>query len=485
MRKPLPITSFLVSGALLSTLGSTAQDFAPLTSGTRKLFAMASGPSLGYDLALDTAQVSGDTAVYNNYYLPNWQEEIPCSPECLPLNIPSWLGGPVVAVGPQSWTFHNRSGNPIHFEFGTTYEDTTLMFADSEQQFHMVYDGVGQGAVLEATDSIRHWTIIHRDLDGQPLASALNGTHISIGRTLGLVEFLQVDSFPTVLRPLVLAGQALPPLGLHTVTTADMDDHQPGDEFHWYQSGSNQMGTYELWTSKKYLDREELVDSVKYTCEINRWYYPGDPPSTEIRTEKFSRLVVLGDIPFERFDGHARSIHRADYCGMDLWTFSIIWDAFLVYWEPCDCWIESGISGMDEGWTERVIGIGTFESDHASNGLGASTSTVQTLYFKKDGIECGTPVLTGVEDPASTAGGVIAFPNPSNGSFTVRSTVRTGTWRLVGLFGAEVASGSVPSNEWHLDMPSLAPGAYALSVQNAEGHKLVTRIMITTGEAAR
>lgn len=460
----------------LHSLCCDAQDYALFNSGSRKLFATASGPSLGYSTTFDSTHTSGDTTSYYNFRFSNFQENAPCAYQpCHPRDLPSWLGGPVASVGPQHWIFRNGWGEAIDCDLSTSPSDTTLLLADTEQQFHLVYDGVEQTVILGQTDSVRHWKIIHRDLDGQTIASPLNGAHLSVGRTLGLVELFQVDSFPTVLRPLVLAGQTEPPLGLYRISDAAMHDHHPGDEIHWHSSSTSDWGSSSGWYSKRYIDRTDLIDSVLYTCELRSADNPNGPFTSEIITEGFSRSFILAEIPYERYETVKRSLYRAEYCGMGSWTYAFSYANDQSYSIPCDCWYSH--ESYNSGDAIRVMGLGTYSDHYSSAGPGGFSSEWNILYFKKDGMECGDALPTGMRTWSIPGDAVTMHPNPTYGTLTVDAGCPLTALEVLDMYGRSCMHVALGSDRAVIDLSALSNGMYAVRCTDVRGRTSVQHVL--------
>ena len=86
-------------------------------------------------------------------------------------------------------------------------------------------------------------------------------------------------------------------------------------------------------------------------------------------------------------------------------------------------------------------------------------------------------------ETATQPADMIVFPNPNDGGFTVRSGSSEGDWRLLATTGSEVGRGIFQSTEWKVDLPSVAPGAYVLSLIGSDG--IVSQVQVMVGIASR
>lgn len=83
-----------------------------------------------------------------------------------------------------------------------------IFYEDELQRFSIsrVSPGADTMSILGMIDSVYRYQISHTDLQGNFINSGLNSREIIIGKQLELISFFRIDSFPQVLKPLILMG---------------------------------------------------------------------------------------------------------------------------------------------------------------------------------------------------------------------------------------------------------------------------------------
>jgi len=134
---------------------------------------------------------------------------------------------------------------------------------------------------------------------------------------------------------------------------------------------------------------------------------------------------------------------------------------------------DSILWSLPEGWTWAPEDLDPYDTNaFVTPSAQASTGSVCAQAV---GGECnGEPVCVdvdvtvGVSEAPNDGSGVLVYPNPNNGRFTVRSHVTTDqmTFRLLNAIGQEQAEFSTDTGVVSVDMEGLAAGMYTLKWTN-------------------
>ncbi len=214
---------------------TSAQNYSLFNSASKKVFTEFPAADSTYSIAFDTVLAIGSDSVYQPYYgvedyvITSENCEFWGPPECKPQTKPIWIGQKVVSDNGSNYWFFNNQGDTLKFSFGIQTGETSLFYEDGSQRFHILSEGADTMTVIGLVDSIQTYRILHTDLQGNTINSALNNQAIIIGKDLGMIRFFQVDLFPEVLNPLAILGNSSPETGLYKLTNAMIYDHQPGD----------------------------------------------------------------------------------------------------------------------------------------------------------------------------------------------------------------------------------------------------------------
>lgn len=432
--------------------------------------------------------MNGGTTTYHNYKTV-WDTLTPSNcgwwggQECNKQDRPTWAGPRIEVAADGTHTLFNLWNEPITLAFSTEPGSQTLMYADGSQQFLLSYVGESPMGVLGLTENVRQWTILHEDLNGDPINSPLNNAPVLVGGTIGLASYFRVDSFPLVLQPVELAGQAEPALGVHTITPAFLNDFQPGDEIQTHDFANYYTGPsswdHNFYRKIKVLSRTDSPDNVNY--ELETTVYNVDS-ATEIignSTASYSRTEVIAEIPFDRFDGTQPWLGMRGYCGIPLWTYRTFANMGLGYCPEENCWGPYDTNGPPPyGGMTMVGGLGTYSSWSNLISPSGYTTSHDVVYFKKNGTECFQEVVMGT---SGAFGPPVVFqlsPNPSEGLVSILSGKPVAQAEVFDTQGHLAANINLDVRLGKLDMRSAPDGLYLVRLRFVDGGVGTQRVAI-------
>ncbi len=487
MTRSLPLsTSLLFLTVLLPTLTS-AQDFAPFNANSRKLFATPDKYTT-FGIAFDSTTVNGGTTTFHNYKTV-WDTLTPSNcgwwgdQSCNKQDRPTWAGPRIEATTDGTHTLFNLWNEPITLAFSTEPGSQTLMYADGSQQFLLSYVGESPMEVLGLTENVRQWTILHEDLNGDPINSPLNNAPVLVGATIGLASYFRIDSFPLVLQRVELAGQAEPALGVNTITPAFLNDYQPGDEIQTHDYANYYTGPpwwdFDIFRKTVILSRTDSPAEVTYEIENTVYNVDSAMETTSVSSVTYSKTEVIATIPFDRFDGTQPWLGLRAYCGIPLWTYSTFANMGLAYCADENCWGPYDTNGPPPyGAMTQVGGLGTWSSWSYINNPEGYTTSYDVVYFKKNGVECMDEVVMGLPESSDRTDPFQLSPNPSEGLVSIASGKPVMQAEVFDAQGHAMANISLDVRLGKLDMRSAPDGLYLVRLRFVDGGVGTQRVVI-------
>jgi hypothetical protein len=482
MKKIITFLFFIITAV------SFSQNYKLFTANSKKLFTDYPIPLNTYSLSFDTVKgVNNDSVYYNFSCLNNyWIISDTCEfwgqdHHCIKQTAPTAMGGNIIFDNVSNYQFFNLNHDSLTFNFTKNPNDTLIFYIDALQKFLFVYKKTDTLNVLSNTDSARFYTIIHKDLTGNIINSALNQQSIIISKNFGLMRFFQVDSFPQLLKPVVLMGNVSPNAGRYKVTNEDLYDYQPGDEFqyheYYFHAGNPPEFNHNIYIKYTILSRNMTNDSIIYKA-IHE-HFSVDTAQFHVDTVqlKYYRHTVIAHIPFELINGgyyfnfgSTKHFGLSNYCGLKLWTYTYIPQYNLEYCALDTCWGQTEyIPPMYPIITTRyVVGLGIY-TDESSLLLPPPTGYLQQMdmvYFKKNGIICGTDFVLGIHE-SITDKKISIYPNPATSSLWIEGLSKTATAEVFDMSGKILLKKQLNTNQ--IDICTLAKGLYFIKLTTEEG----------------
>ncbi|NVO01993.1 MAG: T9SS type A sorting domain-containing protein [Bacteroidetes bacterium] len=482
MKRTLTILLILISGL------SMAQNYKLFNANSKKLFSDYPSPVNSYSISFDTAYQTGLDSVYFNYFkvcdtiFPSdscvfWGSGMYCHQQ----NVPSWIGKKIIADNNSNYQFFNLAGDTLKFGFNLNTSDTLVFYQDLTQKFKLVYESSNSLTVLNNIDSARVYKIIHTDLSGNTISSALNQQNIIIAKNWGLTQFFQVDSFPQVLKPLSLIGNVSPNGGLFEITNNNLYDYQIGDEFQYHEYGGPPWASYNRYRKHIILNKTITADSLKYN--VAEEYFEVDSLILHLDTISlnFNRSTLIGNIPFELFDGSTKTLKFIDYCGGKYWTYSINSNNDVIFCPYDSCWGGYDTQGppVIEN-TQFVLGLGTYNYDaHKVSPPPVGFWMGNSMnYFSKNGNTCGSLMRVGIDEYSATNHKIFVNPNPASSFINITSPFEFKNITIFNMEGRKLISKQISGLNETIETKNLSEGIYFAVIQFADNTIATKKIVI-------
>lgn len=470
---------------LAFTLSAAAQNYKLFNAGSKKVFTEYPVADSSYSLAFDSAIIAGSDSVYFPYFRVDDSQIISenCQfwgpPDCFPQIKPIWIGRKILSDNGSLYLFFNNQGDTLNFDFGLQTGETSLFYEDAIQRFQLFSEGPDTIIVLGLVDSVHIYRIVHTDLQGNAINSALNNQAIIIGKNIGLVRFFQVDQFPGVLKPLVILGNSSPESGMFKLTNAMIYDHQPGDEIqyreYYFRPDGPPYENYDRFIKNVYVDREDTQDSIIYLVTRTVFEMGASNEVTTSLILKYPRDGFLAEVPYDKiypdYILNNRYLKIVDYCGLPLWTYSIK-PEYLTYCSEENCWGPMDIPGpppIEE--TRYVAGLGLYlEESYIFIYNWEYYRREKIMYFKKNGITCGEEAIVNVHNLLLPDNSLIIYPNPAGNQIFIKTNfVEKGTIQIINLHGQIIQETSLEEALTGISTKSLKPGIFLIKLIGSKG----------------
>jgi hypothetical protein len=474
----------IISFILVSTWVSFSQEYKLFNSSSRKVYSNFPLPDSSLSLSFDSASITGNDSVYHNFtqvgntVISGENCSFWGSPECIKQDRPTWLGSHVIYDNASGYKFFTSYGDTLNFDFSLAPGDSALFFENQQEKFYLSFLKYDTITVLGYSDSAKFYTIIHTDLSGNTIFSALNGEKIIVAKNLGLIQFLQVDEFPILLNPVYMIGNRNPDLGFAKLTNEVLYDYSVGDEYqveekltYNYPSPYN----HEQYIKYTILSKSLTDDSIVYQA-LQHVFAPSASIATdEIVDLNYLRNTVVSEIPFEYTAPvensffNTRKFYLEDHCGMKLWTYHVNHNRGLRYCQDYNCWGSNDVLGpppLED--TVYVVGLGIFSSIYSDAFLTPPPSddysfSRKIIYFKKNNFSCGSEAFLGINKLPAQGSLVTIYPVPAKNVLTVETPHFTGSYITIStLSGQQIISQPLTQKVTQVNISNLAKGIYFL-----------------------
>ena len=481
---------------LLFSVLSYSQDYKLFHAGSHKVYANFPVPDSTFSIAFDSAQRIGSDSVYYNFtQTGNIISSDSCQfwggQQCTKQDKPTWLGSGVRYDNQSVYTFITQMGESLIFDFSVMDGNPVLFYQNATEKFYYTFLKSDTLTVLGFVDSTKFFTITHTDVSGNTINSPLNGSHISIAKTLGLVQFFQVDAFPDVLNPVYMLGNISPDLGLAKLTNADIYNYSIGDIFQYhsithYNNGPPGQNS-EQFTRFTIIDKLITADSVIYTAEKTDFEKGSSSATNDIVLLKYKANEEIARIPFEYIDPEifsytVRSMRFETYCGIKRWTYRVNPHQGLRYCSFANCWGSNDVPGP-EPTDEDVYtcGLGLYYSIYAEGVIhpydpGYYHSS-ELIYSQKNGVDCGSEAFLGISEKPLVSDLFSVYPVPARDFLTVETEQPIGSWLSIHtISGTEINKQQLFETKTQIDVSHLKSGIYMLKL--ITGKSVMIKMMV-------
>lgn len=430
---------------------------------------------------------SGDSSIFNQYFrLSNEYYAIDSNFVCPswggndgPTGDTTWLGRTIIYESiNQTLRLSNYLLEPLTFDFDIALGDSSLFYSNAVHEYYIKYAGAAEEVILGQTDSVKSFTILHYNILGTPVNQGLNGFNIKIGKELGLLQFIDCHQFPAEEIGYELMGQLNPNIGKYQLTYDEAYPWQVGDKVQYLGSYSYYTGAWvynQTYTMYIVEDRIETTDSVwlyfSHTSETI--YNPSDMQQNPGTTYNISLGDSLGFKKGENISEYPSGMMpypgTGDYqftsysnpCGTGLkeeLNYDPDWSA---YCDSCQCMLPYDGFVTNLYSKKYRAGHGIISQSVEVYGPQPQPSYQASLVYSHiDGMECGTPIYTSLDDSQNQ---ISIYPNPVNEFFKLSTDLKIEAFSIYDLNGKLLETYLSPKQQELFDLSWLSPGVYTVN----------------------
>ncbi len=415
----------------------SAYDYQTVYSKRTALFADSTGAIKS--MFIDSVKFNVDSILYP---LKNIQQ---LDVDCFTPYGASWLGNKIIVNAHWNY-FFNEQNDTIKIKTDAKLNETWMVYQKNDTWVWATVTKVESLTFLGLTDSVK--TIVFNAIittsnssaqKSNSLSTELDGKTLLLSKHFGLINTFDFFVFPLqnstmqyvsfVWDNYTLAGLTNPNVGVQNLTWFDVYDFQPGDEIHTlfikYYSYDGSLTTK---TITKYIERENLTDTIKYLLEnkiavIYQYRDSVSPPryfqdttrSIILKSDRSANFDKLPGVPF--LEGDNRSAYTMGMKNDEKYEDSDLYDEF-----NNGCWklqttnplysriYKKGLGGP-YGKPFILIDIEERVIDHR----------VDLVYYKKGSTTWGTPlIISGIDQP-EVKPDIAVYPNPATDKISISS----------------------------------------------------------------
>jgi len=468
----------LVLAGLLFTNGIYAQDYRVLQP--ERTYQYSSYTDI---LSMHVDSIDTDGTVTTYYLIKNLQQ---MDWNCFHVLGPSWMGDRVAIQPDGSTFFYNVSDQPVLIKTQALLNEEWICYSRPDLSISASISSVGINDVLGIQDSIKMVSFQAKNADGQNISHEVNGMNLTLSKNYGLVKTLNFYDFPdsnfgTILLSLTelsLCGYTNPEVGVQNLSWKQVNDHNPGDELHTRATETGVGFSKYIETIALVLDKEISGDTIKYTWEnkIKTSYFSPDSNTFTAIIDTIG-VNITSDPNFDNLSGVSWT---SDYWG-DASTVNLMGqnelgltktDGSLHIYNK-GTWTYLG----DTCYTPMII-CGCVSENVYYQGLsgpyyycnmGIESNIRELVYYKKDGLEWGTPleftVNSKLQPIATNPEFISVFPNPATeGTINIGFTRNFSKVRLLvtDISGLKLAEYTLTGKDNTIDLQHLKKGNYLL-----------------------
>lgn len=427
---------------------------------------------LNHVIHIDSVEGLGSDIRYHNYELIDF-----CDP---PQDFPKWLSHPISVDTAGVFVFQNDSSESITLQSNSQLADTwTLYTYPNGEYLEAEHIATDWQSVLGILDSVKTLSLILRDTLGTPRSSDWNGKPFLLSKNHGLIRTYNLDRFPVDTTSYQLLGLTNPKLGQPGITDREIFDFEVGDEMQYaedYLTGSHSLQAYDRWIV---LSKEIFPNSFRYEIEETRLRFleingqieatmSFDTVTKAYPTPQFPKL------PFE--DTETDIVYwysmNSPYGGRTIRYNNLLEpDEFLPCWQMAlDIFPTFGVAGLGGNNFYTWVPWALFGS-------------YVPIYYKKGGVEWGTPFDFSVGLAPDLTKNITLSPNPFSNNLQISfpdNLAQPVNIELYDLNGKiQLSKKLSPGTESEINTTSLPAGLYLYRITATDGRfttgKLVKR----------
>jgi hypothetical protein len=462
---------------------ATAQNYRAVVPNQEKYFIDQSGFIRGANVYYSDT-IGTDTIINNFYAVEN--DTLHCPPpenyyESYNVYGSSWLGRKIVVSDDGINKFYNTSNEEIVIDVAEA-GIWTLFDLGNGDYIEASVDTIIETTVLGNLDSVKTISLQAKDVSNNPIDNIFNGKEIHIGKQSGFVKTFNLLHFPSDTVQYVITDKS-------KMTRRDVYEYNVGDVVQIKISdyaGSQTYDTLEYLT-RTILDKiyssnmDTVIYSIKRNHLIYRSYFDWQnhitiPFDTTIYIDTVTvSYNMLNNFVFYRMpeestfsgslDEYELTSKSEEYNGRRV--MYAFYDSNIFNPENDSCYHYCGWCDGSWGGETYIEGLGSL---YWSGGIEHSYS--EEIVFYQIGNEIYGDLVTAIKLHKPLYPNLIIYPNPATNSIildlTTLPVTKNSQLNIINALGQTVYQSTVNTQRFSVDVSSLNPGVYFLSINDGE-----------------
>lgn len=470
----------LLAFALFYSFASFAQNYEPFNENVPKRFFDSSSPdSDDYFFYAYKVKEVGEAIKYYQYFRLT-DQEILVGEECIgwgeygKAGDTTWLGREILFDSTaQTLLVNNAVGDELIFDFSLDLGDSSLFYANATDEYYLKYTHQEVESIYGNDDMVKTFVILHYNLAGGVVTSDLHLFEIKVGKTLGLLRFINCRDFPEAEIGLHLKGQLHPTIGSYQMTYDDVFPWESGDVLQYkslYRDNSSDISNF-TYKTITITDRVETDDSVHIYHSNNSFsvFHPVAPENTMLTNFDYpnpisfakGQNVVEQPMDAMPYENELVKIDSSEFCGMRERLRKLPdWSS---YCDSCECYMP--YDGFDIMLYPKTYHTGLGITNTSSLFYGSPDVSIQKgsrlIYSKIGGVECGDQAFANVSENAIA---YVLYPNPATDQLTIQLNTPIDQLRIVQPNGQVVYQETVNNLQTAINVSHLPKGIYLIEL---------------------
>jgi hypothetical protein len=338
---------------------------------------------------------------------------------------------------------------------------------------------IGTESFLGITDSVKTFTFQAVSPDGLNISTMINYLQLKLSLNYGFIRAFNFYSFPQIglgfanqnAKECYLIGMDNPMAGIQNLTWKEIHDHNPGDELHTVEIYSDITYSFRKETLSLLLEKSIDGDTIYYNWEnrikvmINGYGYNTFTASTDTLLQKVYTNPGFDQLPGMAFEVDnselfSTTFMKEDFYGITKARMGGYGTVEPYYFDSC---YHHPIFDNCFPNQEYYKGLGgPYYYEH----FGFDECSNQLVYYKKDGVEWGTPIDFTVNTtllPVETEPDLVSvFPNPATDVLNIKLSNfnKSVFMTIIDSQGAETGNYLMNAKESRINIQHLKPGIY-------------------------
>jgi len=426
-------------------------------------------------MRVDSVRIQESDTIY--YLLKNLQQ---VDFNCFHTEGPSWMGDRIRIRPDGETSFYNIADQPVLIKTKALLNEEWICYSRPDLSIRASISSSAIADILGFPDSVKTVSFQAFNSQGQSISHEVNNMNIRLSKNNGILTTMNFYNFPDIypgfmqiVNEFTLVGYNEPPVGIQNPTWKEIFDHHTGDELHTVEVYSNITYSFRKETISHLLEKSVEGDTIAYIWE-NRIKVMINNNGNSTFTANVDTLLqkIYSNPGFDQLPGMAYAVNNSES-----FTTTILKEGFHGIIKA-----QLGGSGTvvpsDDSCYLSPIFDNCFPDQDYYKGLGGpyyyelfgfDECSNQLVYYKKGGVEWGTPIDFTVNTTFQTFEAkpelITIFPNPTSGTVNIEFKGNTEEFLLIisDYSGRQTSRYLLKGENNTMDISNLKQGIYMMN----------------------